>query len=223
VSARRALAFVVTLGLIWGLADQVSKYLAVAHLTRLFPEGAGLGERLGLYFGTDHLYRYATGPYRLIDGLWHHVYVENPAGAFGLLRGAPLWAKRTLFLGVASVATLGLLWMAARARGPRDRLTRVWLGLIFGGALGNLLDRAVHGYVIDFIDWHWRRWHWPAFNLADVGIVLGVFGLLLFMNPATQAADPALPLPPEGDDAVAPAADPAASPPPGDLDAPDPL
>ena len=175
----RSLALVIAIGLAWGAADQVTKYLAVAHLTTLFPEDAGLAQRIALFYGTDELYDRATEPAVVIDGFWQHRYVQNPAGAFGLLSGAPLLVRRTLFLGVAAAALVLILWMAQRTR---RAVTLLSLGLVFGGAIGNLIDRWVHGYVIDFIDWYYGRFHWPAFNLADVGIVAGVIGLLLFMH-----------------------------------------
>ncbi|RMG17716.1 MAG: signal peptidase II [Deltaproteobacteria bacterium] len=175
----RSLAIVVAIGILWALADQVTKYLAVAHLTALFPPGASLGERIALFYRSDHLYHLATDAVPVIDGFWQHRYVQNPAGAFGLFSSAPLWARRALFLGVAGLALVAIVWMARRARAA---VTRLSLGLVLGGAIGNFIDRAVHGYVIDFIDWHYQRWHWPAFNLADVGIVAGVIGLLLFLH-----------------------------------------
>lgn len=190
MTGRRAVLTVLGLGLGWTVLDQVTKYLAVAHLTRLFPADAGLFERLGLFYGTDGLYRLAGPGVTVLAPVWNHVYVQNAAGAFGLLSGAPLAVRQGVFTGVAILAALGLLWMAWRTRGG-GALTPLALGLVFGGAVGNLVDRAVHGYVIDFVDWHLGRWHWPAFNVADVGIVVGVFALLLLMNRApAEASEP---------------------------------
>jgi signal peptidase II len=114
----------------------------------------------------------------VIDGLLNLTLVMNPGLAFGLLAGVPVhwrWAVMALSLG----ALLVLARMALRllpAGGWRGRLA---LGLIFGGAVGNLIDRAQFGAVVDFVDAHWRAWHWPAFNLADSSISVGVALLAL--------------------------------------------
>ncbi len=180
----RAVAGVLGAGLLWGLADQITKFWAVMRLTRLVPEGAGVGSRLHLYLTSDGLSMLARAPVPVIPGFWQHVYVENRAGAFGLLSGAPFALRRAIFLGVAALATGGILWMASRSgEQPRPRLVRLGLALVLGGALGNLFDRALHGYVIDFVDWYAGRYHWPVFNVADVGIVVGVFLLLFFSSP----------------------------------------
>jgi signal peptidase II len=200
VTPRNAFLLVLSIGLAWGLADQWTKYLAVRDLTHLFPEDAGLWERIRLFYGTHGLYPYAKPPVSIVPGVWNHVYVQNPAGAFGLLSGAGEGLRRVIFTGVAMAAAVGILWMAWRSHGPGMRTTQLALALVFGGAIGNLIDRIVHGYVIDFIDWYVTfggglaarlcdgaatcSKHWPAFNLADVGIVVGVFGLIFLLNRA---------------------------------------
>lgn len=192
MTRRNAFILVLSIGLLWALADQWTKYLAVRDLTSLFPEDAGLFERLGLFFGTHGLYRLARPPVEVISGLWNHVYVQNPAGAFGLLSGASAGVRRLVFTGVALLASGGILWMATHNYGRGMLPTQIGLGLVFGGAVGNLVDRVLHGYVIDFIDWHvtigGKTFHWPAFNIADVGIVVGVFGLFFLLN-FSRAAD----------------------------------
>jgi len=203
-SRKSAVLWVLLGGLLWGLADQVTKYLAVSHLTRLMPRESSLTERLGLYFGTHELYGLARPPHVFIEGLWNHVYVQNPAGAFGLLNGTPLGLRRFVFVTVAILAAVGLLWMASRSvlqplRFPR--LHRVALAMVFGGALGNLTDRIAHSYVIDFIDWHWTAYHWPAFNVADVGIVVGVLTLVFLSQPAATPASEESEAPAEPDTA----------------------
>jgi signal peptidase II len=80
-------------------------------------------------------------------------------------------------LSVAALAVLGRL--ALRMLPDSGWLGRLSLGLIFGGAVGNLIDRARFGAVVDFVDVHWRTWHWPAFNLADSAISVGVALLAL--------------------------------------------
>jgi signal peptidase II len=96
----------------------------------------------------------------------------NEGAAFSFLAGAGGW-QRWFFIGFASLMTLVLtVWLL---RLPvRDRLTAVSLALIVGGAVGNLIDRVLTGRVVDFIDVYYGTWHWPAFNIADSAISLGV-------------------------------------------------
>ncbi len=102
---------------------------------------------------------------------------HNYGAAFSFLSDAGGW-QRWLFTGLASVVTLVLIVWLFRLT-VREKLTAVGLGLIIGGAVGNLIDRIVNGYVVDFIDVFYQDWHWPAFNLADSAITGGVILLLL--------------------------------------------
>ena len=102
------------------------------------------------------------------------VLVRNRGISFGILSGAGIPAGLFTILGVGLVALLAV-WLARAA----DRITAVALGLMIGGALGNIIDRIRQGAVTDFIDLHAGGWHWPAFNLADVAICSGVVLLLL--------------------------------------------
>jgi signal peptidase II len=128
-------------------------------------------------------------PVTVIDGFLSLTLVLNPGLAFGLLGGLPqTW--RWLVAALSLVALLVLARVALRvlpAGGPTGRAA---IGLIFGGAVGNLIDRARFGAVVDFVDVHWRGWHWPAFNVADsaitVGVVLLALRLLLEPRPASE-------------------------------------
>nr|WP_040663083.1 signal peptidase II [Nitrococcus mobilis] len=101
----------------------------------------------------------------------------NRGAAFSFLSDQGGW-QRWLFITVAIGVCLFLLrWLAQLQR--RERWLAVALGLILGGALGNVIDRLRYGHVVDFIDVHYGRWHWPAFNVADSAITLGLIGLLL--------------------------------------------
>lgn len=96
----------------------------------------------------------------------------NEGAAFSFLSDQGGW-QRWLFSGLALLVTLVLVrWMKRLRR--EERLLAIALSLIIGGALGNLIDRMLWGHVIDFLDLYYRQWHWPAFNLADSAIVLGV-------------------------------------------------
>ncbi|MCP4046607.1 MAG: lipoprotein signal peptidase [Gammaproteobacteria bacterium] len=102
---------------------------------------------------------------------------HNYGAAFSFLSDAGGW-QRWLFTGLASVVTLVLIVWLLRLPAS-EKLTAAALCLIIGGAVGNLIDRIINGYVVDFIDVHVNGWHWPAFNLADSAITCGVILLLL--------------------------------------------
>ncbi len=114
----------------------------------------------------------------LVD-FFHIVHVRNTGVAFGLLSDLdPKWVNPLLIaVTVLAIAVVIAYVHFLPPRGPAPCA----LGLILGGALGNLIDRARLGYVVDFLDVHWRHHHWPAFNVADIGITVGVFLLLLDM------------------------------------------
>ena len=102
---------------------------------------------------------------------------HNYGAAFSFLSDAGGW-QRWLFTGLASVVTVVLVVWLFRLS-AQEKLTAAALGLIIGGAVGNLVDRVNQGYVVDFIDVYYRDWHWPAFNLADSAITCGVVLLLI--------------------------------------------
>ena len=102
--------------------------------------------------------------------------VFNEGAAFSFLAGAGGW-QRWFFVGLAvAVSTVLVAWLWRLK--PQERLTAAGLALVAGGAAGNLIDRLAYGAVVDFLDFYWRTWHWPAFNVADSAITAGV-GLLL--------------------------------------------
>jgi signal peptidase II len=112
---------------------------------------------------------------RVIPGFFDLIYVRNPGAAFGILAGARS-AWRVVFFVAISLAAMAVI--AVLIRKTSDRLALVAYALIGGGALGNLMDRVRFGEVVDFIDWYYRTWHWPTFNIADSAITVGV-GLLV--------------------------------------------
>jgi signal peptidase II len=111
---------------------------------------------------------------RVIPGFFDLTYVRNPGAAFGFLAGATGAWRSIFFITVSAVA---LVVIVALVRQTRDRLPLLAFGLIGGGAVGNLIDRVRFGEVVDFIDWFYRTYHWPTFNIADSAISIGV-GLL---------------------------------------------
>jgi signal peptidase II len=126
----------------------------------------------------------------VIDGLLALTIVMNPGLAFGLLAGLPPgWRWLVVALSLVALAVLARVAMRVLPTGGGADITAI--GLIFGGAVGNLIDRARFGAVVDFIDVYWRTWHWPAFNVADSAITIGVVLLalrLLARQPAAPAA-----------------------------------
>ncbi|MEY4211611.1 MAG: hypothetical protein RLZ92_1992 [Pseudomonadota bacterium] len=104
-------------------------------------------------------------------------YVHNTGAAFSFLSDAGGW-QRWLFAGLAVVMSgiIGL-WLARLKQ--HETLMAVALALVLGGAIGNLIDRVAYGYVIDFLDVYYQDWHWPAFNIADSAICIGVALMLL--------------------------------------------
>ncbi len=116
----------------------------------------------------------------VIPGLFNLTFLTNTGAAFGILAGQPSWERQLFFFGVALVALVAIVVMHRRLAG-QSRWFTVALGLIGGGALGNLVDRVRYGAVIDFLDFHVKGYHWPAFNVADSAITVGV-GLFLLIN-----------------------------------------
>ena len=134
-------------------------------------------------------------PRELVHGFLGLVHVRNTGVAFSLLSNLDhRWVHPFLIL--ATVLAMGAV-LAYIAYLPSRGTAPVGLGLILGGAIGNLIDRARLGYVVDFLDLYWRNHHWPTFNVADVGITVGV--VLLVIDMAVSPKEPG--------DASRPAAD----------------
>ena len=135
-------------------SDQITKYLVNENLTY-------------------------SDRYTVVDGLFYLTHVRNTGAAFGLFADAPQTIRLVLFIGIAIVA-MGIILSFYRKLAPGDRFSALALGLILGGAAGNLIDRIRFGEVVDFL--HFRLWggySWPDFNLADSFIVVGVAFLIL--------------------------------------------
>lgn len=128
-------------------------------------------------FGRTEEQRFRKQPLVLIPEYFEFRYAENCGAAFGLLRSAPSWLRRSVFGVAAVVACLALLWMFASGKGTP--LFAASVPLIVSGAIGNLIDRARHGYVVDFIRAHIHEHDWPTFNVADITITVGVALMLL--------------------------------------------
>jgi signal peptidase II len=107
----------------------------------------------------------------VIPGWFHLTYIRNQGAAFGILSNSAI--RIPFFITVALVALLVILWYLRQLRADQH-LGAFALALIFSGALGNLIDRVRLGEVIDFLDVFWNHHHWPAFNVADSAICVGV-------------------------------------------------
>ena len=103
---------------------------------------------------------------------------RNPGAAFSFLADASGW-QRWFFIGLAGVVSVGILVWLQQINPRRQRLLAVGLALILGGAIGNVIDRMRHGFVIDFIHVHWQDWSFPAFNVADSSITIGAALLII--------------------------------------------
>jgi signal peptidase II len=111
----------------------------------------------------------------VIPGFFNIVYWRNPGGAFGILKEGG--TARTLFFVVVSLAAVVIIGVLVKQHAT-DTFTRVALSLVAGGAVGNLIDRLRFGEVVDFLDFYLGRYHWPAFNVADSAITVGVLASL---------------------------------------------
>lgn len=116
------------------------------------------------------------GDSRHVTDFFNIVRAHNTGAAFSFLAGASGW-QRWFFVGLGAAASVFILWML-RTQG-HQKLFAWALTLILGGAVGNVVDRLLHGYVVDFLDFHWGGWHFPAFNLADSAITLGAILLIV--------------------------------------------
>jgi len=117
-------------------------------------------------------------PLPVIPGLFDLTLVRNPGGVFGIMRDLSPGIRSALFTIVPALVIVAIAVYLWRLPGDQ-RLVRAALALVLGGAAGNLIDRIRLGHVVDFLDVYWRDHHWPAFNIADSAICVGV-GLMLF-------------------------------------------
>ena len=119
---------------------------------------------------------YQLGDSTYVTSFFNVVRVHNSGAAFSFLAGAGGWQR--WFFTVIGVAAAGLIvWMLKSHAG--QKLFAFAMACILGGAIGNVIDRLMYGYVVDFLDFHWMGWHFPAFNLADSAISVGAACLIL--------------------------------------------
>ncbi len=131
------------------VADQATKWLIVGH--------------------------YRLGDYTPVTGFFNIVRAHNTGAAFSFLAGAAGW-QRWFFTVIGAAAAIFIIWLLRQHAG--QRLFSFALALLLGGAVGNVIDRLQHGYVVDFLDFYWSGWHFPAFNVADSAITIGAACLI---------------------------------------------
>jgi signal peptidase II len=112
-----------------------------------------------------------------LTSFFNLTYVHNTGAAFSFLSEAGGWQRWFFALLALVISGVLIVWMVRLKQ--HERLMAAALSLVLGGAIGNLIDRVAYGYVIDFLDFYYQSWHWPAFNVADMAICLGVFLMLL--------------------------------------------
>ncbi|WP_180132193.1 signal peptidase II [Rhodoferax sp. BLA1] len=119
---------------------------------------------------------YQLGDSHPVTSFFNLVRVHNHGAAFSFLASSGGW-QRWLFTGIGIGAAVLIIWLLKSH--PGQKLFAFALASILGGALGNVIDRLLHGYVVDFLDFYWKNWHFPAFNVADSAITLGAICLIL--------------------------------------------
>lgn len=116
------------------------------------------------------------GDWTPVTTFFNIVRAHNTGAAFSFLADHGGW-QRWLFVGIGAVATVLIIWQLRKH--PQQKFFCFSIASILGGALGNVIDRLQHGYVVDFLDFHWRGAHYPAFNVADIAICVGAASLIL--------------------------------------------
>jgi signal peptidase II len=140
-----------------------------------------LGLSLAIFIADQFTKVLILGYYRLgdstyITSFFNVVRAHNTGAAFSFLAGASGW-QRWFFTAIGIAAAVFIVWMLRSHAG--QRLFSFAMACILGGAIGNVVDRLLHGYVVDFVQLHWRGWYFPAFNVADSAITIGAACLIL--------------------------------------------
>jgi len=119
---------------------------------------------------------YQLGDSTFVTSFFNVVRVHNTGAAFSFLASAGGW-QRWFFTALGFVAAAAIVWLLLSHAG--QKLFSFAMACILGGAIGNVIDRLMHGYVVDFLDFHWNGMHFPAFNIADCAISVGAICLIL--------------------------------------------
>jgi signal peptidase II len=119
---------------------------------------------------------YRLGDTTYVTSFFNVVRVHNTGAAFSFLAEAAGW-QRWFFTAIGVAAALFIVWMLRSHAG--QKLFSFALACVLGGAVGNVVDRTLHGYVVDFLQFHWHGWYFPSFNVADAAITIGAACLIL--------------------------------------------
>ena len=179
----RKYGWLAVIALVVILADQFTKFMVLDKLTTAFD---GAPSKLSVFIGNapemglDGLHYRSKEAVVLSNDFFRFRYAENPGAAFGLFRNLPENLRGPLFHLVSIGAVILIAYYFSKLTGARAERWAKWgLPLVLGGAIGNYLDRLARGFVIDFLEAHWfDKAYWPAFNVADSAICVGV-GLLV--------------------------------------------
>ena len=135
----------------------------------------------------DQLSKYAVqlkltlhNPVEVIPGFFNITYIFNPGAAFGLFSNISETARMIILVGISLISFAILFYMYIKIR-EKDNCILIPIALIIGGALGNLIDRIRFQMVVDFLDFYWGNFHWPAFNIADTAITVGTIILVVMV------------------------------------------
>ena len=179
----RKYGWLAVIALVVILADQFTKFMVLDKLTTAFD---GAPRKLEVFTGSapevglDGLHYRSKEAVVLSSDFFRFRYAENPGAAFGLFRNLPENLRGPLFHLVSIGAVILIAFYFSKLSGaPNEKWAKWGLPLVLGGAIGNYLDRLARGFVIDFLEAHWfDKAYWPAFNVADSAICIGV-GLLV--------------------------------------------
>ena len=145
-----------------------SKYMRLAIITLLVVAA----DQITKYMVLESMPLFQSIP--VIPGLFNLTHIHNPGGAFGFLSGQSSHLQRLIFL-LASSLAIGLILYFYMKTPQSFRFLSIGLALVFSGAIGNLIDRIRMGKVVDFLDFYVGNFHWPAFNIADSAVSVGMF------------------------------------------------
>ena len=132
-------------------------------------------DQLSKWFVASHMAPYES---LYVLPVFNIALLHNTGAAFSMLAGASGW-QRWFFVALAVLVSGGISVWLARMPAAGDRLVAAGLALVVGGAVGNVVDRLTQGYVVDFLQFHWHEWYFPAFNAADSAITVGAALLIL--------------------------------------------
>ena len=179
----RKYVFLLAISLAVVLVDQWTKYVVLRELTTALDTTSTPVKQFfsdAPEMGPDGYHYRTKRTVTVSDSFFNFRYAENPGAAFGLFHNLPENLRGPLFHLVSIGAVLLISYYFRQLTGARnERFARLGLPLVLGGAIGNYIDRLARGFVIDFLDAHWHAaYTWPAFNIADSAICIGV-GLLV--------------------------------------------